>query len=622
MPKHRPVAYPAIEQLGLIGDRRTAALVAADGTMNFLCLPDYDGDLIFGALLDHQEGGFWTMGPARRLIGTQKYLDDSAILVTSWECGQGRLELTDLMAWPEQDRPAEKKGQHVVLRRLRCTAGRMPCCVRVYPRDNFRPADSRAETAGTASFKAGEHELVLWMNRGVSLNENKAETDFELGAGEEAWAVLATAGTKESWSVSRAREMLAETQSYWTHWFAKLNYDGPRWRTVQRSAMCIHLLTYAPVGSVVAASTTSLPERIGGDWNADYRLAWVRDASLSLMMLTQLGVDGDTRRYLDWLTTLKKPLQTIYGIRGERKLKQLNDKKHFGYRGSKPIRFGNHAYKQKQHDAAGYLIDCIKIYADEGDEWDPRYWDLVRGEADHIVKIWDKTGNSIWELSDQRYFVADKVMCWVGLDRALKLAEKLDETGDVDKWRATREAIHAEVLERGWSEKLKSFRQHYDADNVDSAVLLIPIMGFLPPDDPRVVSTVQCIEERLMIDNFVYRFDPEESPGVPQPPLPLGEFEGAFLPCTFWMANTYALMGKVDRAESILAQVERVAGANGLFAEAVDARSGTFRGNYPLLFSHTEYVRAVRAIDRARAGQVNAQAPVPEARRELDAAQA
>lgn len=590
------IAYPAIERHGVIGDRRTAALVAADGTMNWLCLPDYDGKIVLGALLDYEAGGHWKLGPVATLQGTQEYEGISAILKTRWESRNAHLELQDTMAWPEREDPQDRR--HVVLRRLRCRRGSVRCIESID--GAARKATNQGAENGTGK---GEADLTWWSSLPAPFTQ-EGTREFELRKGEEVWSVLAYGIDGSPWNVERARRIWDETREQWEKWAGRLSYFGPRRKRVRLSAMLVHLLSYAPAGSLVAAPTMSLPERIGGNRNYDYRYAWIRDASLSLAILSKLGSTEAARNYMDWLSgldsTTDSPLQIAYGIRGETNLEQKQLDRLSGYRGSRPVLEGNHAYNQHQIDALGYLNDCAYIYLKEGGEWRAEFWDLIKRTADFTAENWRRADNGIWELGEQRHYVSGKVMSWVALERAVRIAKATGQSGEfIERWEKTMEEIHGEVMERGWSDKTGAFRQHYDTDALDASVLLIPVMEFLPATHPRVRQTVERIYQGLSIDGMIYRFDPEQTP-VEEPVLPMGEFEGAFLPCTFWLATTYALAGEPDRAEAILRRCEQVAGSLGAFAEELDPRTDTFLGNTPLLFSQVEYIRAVSELAKAK----------------------
>jgi GH15 family glucan-1,4-alpha-glucosidase len=594
---HAPVPYGEIGHHGIVGDRRTAALIANDGTIDWLCWPDYDGPVTCGALLDSQKGGSCRFGPASPLIGTIDKESSTAVHTVVWKSASAEVVLDDVMAWPARDQQTAK-GRQAVIRRLRCVRGRARCEVNFSPALNFAPVDVTARSSREVGFAAGTSSARLWCDRPLHASDHRATAEFELAAGEEAWAVLSLRD-EEPWSAERAARVAAEARSYWDEWSKTLSYHGPHEAAVRRAGLLVHLLSYAPTGSLVAAPTTSLPERIGGDWNADYRCAWVRDASLSLTALAWLGNTHDCQHYLEWLSTLGSstdaPLQPLYGIRGE--LKMVPDERTdlHGYRGSQPVRFGNHAYKQQQLDAFGYLAECMHEYLLQEGSWEPEFWELLKRCADHVCANWRSPGNSVWELSVKQHYLSAKVMSWFTLDRAARVAKRLGKDEQVRRWQSGADQIKADVLEHGWSERLRAFRQRYEADNLDAAALLVPITNLVPPDDPRARSTVERVADRLTINDFVFRFDPLETPGMQQD-IPMAEFEGAFLPCTFWLAAAWAKQGKVDEAERILQSADALSPSLGLFAEGVDVRARKFLGNTPLLFSHVEYVRAVLAL--------------------------
>lgn len=596
------ITDPPIGLHGVIGDRRTAALVAADGTIDWLCLPDYDSPSIFGALLDAERGGFWRFGPASPTPGSQRYIHETAVLVTTWDMDTGQLELTDAMASPEDQRPAELVHRRMAIRRLRCLEGEGDCILTIRPRRDFEGDAEIALAPGGVVFRVGDAALELWLSASLTSVPGGAEARLHLCEGDEVWAVLSLSEALETWSVERARHQLDVVARYWREWMGGLTYTGPRSEWVRRSALTIHLLTYAPAGSVIAAPTTSLPERIGGGRNYDYRYSWVRDVSTALAKMSLLGETRTAQRFMDWLVGLgsatDSPLQIAYGIRGEIEVAESERTDLTGYRGSLPVRFGNRAAVQRQHDSLGFFVDCVLIYLQQGGDWRDEYWDLVRDAAEFTAASWQEPESGIWELPEVQHFVSGKVMAWVALDRAVTIAEQVGQTAAVERWRATMDAIHADVMERGWSDRLGAFRQSYDLDTLDASTLLISVFDFLPADHPRVVATIERIEEQLTIDGFVHRFVAGETPGHED--LPVGEFEGAFLPCTFWLAVAYVKAGRLEEAEAILDRAEAIAGPLGLFAEEVDVRTGTFLGNTPLVFSQVTYAKAVLEVAKAR----------------------
>jgi GH15 family glucan-1,4-alpha-glucosidase len=597
----RSIAYPAIERHGIIGDRRTAALVAADGTLDWLCLPDYDGDIIFGGLLDWAKGGLWRLGPMALQNGRQSYEKDSMVLQTEWQIGGHHLVLRDAMLWPEDRRAPEQDPCRVIVRSLKCVSGRGRCALDFHPGFNY--AETRQLTFGNhpsgISIQINGLSLRFWCSRQLEQDDSGLWCEVDLNEGEELWSVLEFAASGHGWTSESAREALEHTRDYWQGWSKAI--DSPI-SEIRRSAMIVHTLTYAPEGSVVAAATTSVPERIGGQWNADYRLSWVRDASLSLGMLERLGDWQETQRFLEWLhrqqSRFGRPLGVMYGIRGERRVGQKKIAAASGYRGSAPVRIGNRAYKQFQLGSLGFLTDCIWVYLEAGGKWRDDYWKLVRRCADYARKHWTEPDNGIWELPVRQHFVSSRVLSWVTLDRAIRISRKVKSDFDTSTWETELPKIHTDVMARGWSERLGAFRERYEAENLDAATLLISVFEFLPADHPRVLSTIEKISEFLTIDGYVYRFDPAKMTDLGV--FPLGQLEGAFLPCTFWLATAWAKAGHPEKAEEILKRVEEIAGPTGILAEAVDPRNDCFLGNTPLLFSHVEYVRAKMEIARAR----------------------
>lgn len=595
--------YPPINQHGVIGDRRTAAIVAADGTINWMCAPNYDGLPVFGSLLDMTKGGFWRFGPANPWTGEQSYVENSAALRTVWKTGSAALELCDVMLWPANERDSALESRRTVVRRLRCLEGSVTARFHLLPRLDFGKMPQMRSQPGGCAVHFGEQTFGLWTSFDITTKEGEAFGDLEMQQGDTAWAVFGLNETTTDWNIERAESLFDSAVNYWQDWVKGLQFPTGHLPAFVRSAVTVHLLAFAPAGSVVAAPTTSLPERIGGKANWDYRFAWVRDASLSLALLAMLGKSDEVRSYMDWLSglgsTTDAPLQVVYGIDGRLQIDQIKRSGVVGYRNSPPVHYGNHAYSQIQHDSLGYFADCSLVYLENGGEWREEYWQLVRRSANYTARTWQEPDYGIWELSQKMHWVSSKVMSWVVMERAIKIARKLGRAAEAEPWIPVRDQIHGEVLEKGWSEALNSFRQYYGAETLDGALLLIAVMEFLPADDPRVLATARRIERELTVNGFVHRFDPKATPGV-QSDEPMVYHEGAFFPTTFWLATTYAKAGLTDRAEAILANAEKLTGELGLFAEAVDAQSGMFLGNTPLLFSQVEYIRAKMELMKAK----------------------
>lgn len=573
-------------------------MVAADGTIDWFCAPDFDCAPVFGALLDPEHGGHFRVGPKDARFGRQHYLKNSALLVTTWPA-EG-IEITDVMACPDDDRSAEARGMRIIIRRLRA-ASRTSACLDLRPCRNFlEPPESCGETG----FQFADGTFGLWTSFPMKAGNERIYAEFPLDAGDQHWVVAGWNLDPSDWSIKKAAEAFASAQEYWSEWCKglQIKHGGDRTSALRRSAITVQLLSSTRHDSALAALTTSLPERIGGDRNYDYRCAWVRDASLSLAMLARMGKTDEVQCYLDWLCGLKSetecPLQVCYRLDGSTVCDQEEIPGVRGYRDSSPVHRGNRAVKQVQYGSLGFLLDCIRIYLEEGGKWEERFWRLIRRVAFHVCTHWQKEDNGIWELVEKADYVASRVMCWVVLQRAARIARNMGRVNEAAQWLKTSHEIHAEVMEKGWCESKRAFRQRYGSDALDASALVIPLMEFLPIGHPRVVGTLEALERELVIDGLLHRFNPKET--LRDASLSIGDFEGAFLPCVFWHAHVLAKMGRCEESEAILSRCENIAGEVGLFAEEIDVKSRSFLGNTPLLFAHVEYVRAVVELNKAR----------------------
>jgi GH15 family glucan-1,4-alpha-glucosidase len=607
--ENRPISFPPIHNHGVIGDRRTGALVAADGTLNWFCVPNFDGNPIFGALLDPERGGFCRFGPLQVSLGRQRYLPETAAVETSWPAlppDGGELDLTDVMAWPADERAKSVVNHRVILRRFNAR-GAAIVRFEARPRWNFSelPLEVHSISNG-AVFRFAVGALGVCTSFPVEIQGGALISDLSVNPGDELWAMIGWDAQADEWTRERAMGVFDASLKYWRDWSAGLTIDPDDLRSakLRRTAITAHLLSHAEHDATTAALTTSLPERIGGNRNYDYRFAWVRDASLSLALLARVGKVEEVQNYLDWLCRLDSdtdaPLQVCYRLDGDTQLEQQELSGVRGYEDSRPVQYGNHAARQRQLGSLAFFADCARIYVENGGKWQEHHWQLLRRAANYIQAHWQLAESGIWELSVQAHYVAGRVMSWVVLERAAQIARITGhgEEEEIAGWTATAQTIHAEVMEKGWSKKQNSFVQRYDSEALDAAALLIPLMEFLPADHPQVMGTLAAIERALFINGFVCRFDPAATLGGDQ--LPLGEFEGAFLPTTFWFAHALAKAGRADDAEAILKRCEAVAGELGLFAEEVDPHRRIFLGNTPLLFAHVEYFRAVREVAAAR----------------------
>ncbi len=596
--------FPAIQDLGVIGDRRTAALVDRRGAIVWCCLPDFASPTAFGALLDPERGGYWRISPgdAPELSSHQDYDGETAVLRTRWTTPHGELERADVMLDPQDDRTDGVAGQRTILRRARCRGGPVSVSFDVAMRWDFKAIDAPQPCPDGWRTMLPTGPVCIWASFKLEPHDTRLRAELQMGDGEEAWMVLTFGPVGVDWSIDRARAAFAAASDYWRGRAADLTYTGDFPEEVRRSALTIHLLTYAPTGSLVAAPTMSLPERMGGDRNYDYRYAWVRDVSLGLALIAMLGNLPAAERFMDWLgsleTSTSEPLQVLYQIDGGLDVNQRERTDIAGYRGSRPVLEGNHAYNQLQIDSLGYLADCAEVYLQQGGVWKPAYGALIQRIADYTAENWREPSNGIWELSEREHYVVGKVMSWVTLDRAIKIAARTETGGNTEAWRKAKDEIHEEVMSQGWCPSRQAFRQRYGSDALDASSLLISLMGFLGPRDPHVLSNLDAITEHLSVDGLVYRFDPRElSRPVARSPQ---DFEGAFLPCTFWLASARAMAGEPEFAEAIVRQVLQSTPATHLFAEELDPLTGDFLGNMPQLFSHAEFVRAALEISKAR----------------------
>lgn len=594
------VSYAPVEKHGVIGDRRTAALVAADGTIDWCCMPRYDSPPIFGAVLDARRGGFWRLGPDEQLLGEQQGYEDTGVLTTRWETPAFVLEATDAMLWPEDVRAHEAEPRRVIVRRLKCLRGTARCAHLLAPRRAFEAAGRfRAVPEGLVC-ELGDHTLGVWSTLPLLLADGEAHASFDLDAGEEMWAVLALDETP-AWTVAKARAALEGVVGYWHGYLAGLTLPRLYEQPLRRSAVALHLLSYAPTGAFVAAPTTSLPERPQGDLNWDYRYCWIRDGALSASALLALGDLRAAERFWDFLawrdTCVDAPLQVVYRVDGDTGLSEECRDDLAGYRGARPVRFGNRAVGQRQLGSLGYPLDLLWHYVQAGGTLKAEHWQMARRCADYLAAHWTLPDNGIWELPGNQPYVASKAMAWVGLDRACRLAERQGARSLARPWRQAMDEIQQAVRMYGFDARRGTFTQRFCAPALDAALLLLPIMGFVEPGSPEAVGTREAVRRTLTRDDLTWRFVAAEMPDMPK--LGLQAYEGAFLPCTFWLAHAYALAGCEREAEGILERVLATAGPLGFFAE--EATPGRFRGNTPLLFSHAAFVQAVLALVSRRA---------------------
>ncbi len=596
-----PMRYEPLRDYGLIGDMRSAALVSRRGSIDWCCLPRFDSPSVFARILDHQHGGYWSVAPSRPSDSAQRYEEGTQILVTTFRGPGGTLELTDLM--PVASTRPGAHDHREIHRRLEVTEGEVEIEVRFRPGFDYGRRSTRYSVRRHGLLASDDEHGRLALSGIAGEEWSVAESDGEarallrLRAGDRRLLVLRH-DDDEVWPIVDygADRALLTTRSFWRRWASGIRYEGPHRALVERSALLLKALVYAPTGAVVAAPTTSLPEAVGGGRNWDYRFSWLRDSAYGLFALHALGKYEELESYMAFLKKVARhrtgDLQVLFGVEGERELPEEELDHLEGYRRSRPVRTGNGAARQLQLDIYGEVLDAVHIWRKRGPITEG-LWELCCHLADEIAATWRRPDRSIWEVrGPPRHFVFSKVMCWVGLDRAIRAARELGLPGNVNGWRRERDAIRREVLGRGWNAARGTFVQHYDTDRVDASGLFIPLVRFLPADDSRVRATVARIQTDLGHDSgLLYRY---------RGPDGLDGQEGAFWMNSFNLVQALALQGNVARAEELFERAVSHAGPLGLFSEQVDPATGEMLGNYPQALTHIGIINAAHVLERAR----------------------
>jgi GH15 family glucan-1,4-alpha-glucosidase len=611
------VPYQPIENYGLIGNLRTAALVGMDGSIDWLCLPRFDSPSVFAALLDDQKGGrFRIAPPGEGFRRKQHYWPNTNVLVTRFLHPGGTGEVVDYMPVGGAGGPPADQ----LVRRARVVNGRMPFRLECRPGfDYARAGHDTSVTGHVARFDGPGLSLGLAASAALRRDGDGAVADFILGEGESATFVLRLLDPGDDAShcpgTGEAEERFRETVTYWQRWLSHCTYQG-RWREgVQRSALALKLMTYEPTGALVAAPTTSLPEDVGGVRNWDYRYTWLRDASFTLYALMRLGFTEEAARFMDWLAArwhenqshCDGPLQLMYGIDGRAELAEQELPHLEGYRGSRPVRVGNGAHGQLQLDIYGALMDAAYLFNKYGSPVGYDSWGRLRRLVDWVGDNWGRADEGIWEVrGGRRHHVYSRLMCWVALDRGLRLADKRSFPADRARWLRVRDEIYEEVMQKGWDPQRRAFVQAYGSPALDSSNLLMPLVFFVAPNDPRMLATVDAVRKPLdqgglAAGGLAYRYDPREAPdGLPGA-------EGTFNMCSFWLVEALTRAGRTDPrrlAEARLLFEEMLGYANhlGLYAEQTGP-SGEALGNFPQAFTHLALISAAFNLDRTLGGR-------------------
>jgi GH15 family glucan-1,4-alpha-glucosidase len=594
-----------IEDYALLGDMHSAALIGRDGSADWLCVPRFDSPACFAALLGDERNGQWLLAPVasrvpggRRHEPSRQYRDGTLILETEWRTVGGTVRVIDFMPPGDGEAPT-------LVRIVEGVKGavEMECVFRVrFGYGRIVPWVRRIEHAVVAV--AGPDSM--WLRTPVKLtgHDMAHEASFTVRAGQRVPFALAwTPSHAGAPPEINADEALSQTTSFWAGWTAQCTYHGEYRDAVIRSLITLKALTYAPTGGIVAAPTTSLPEDIGGVRNWDYRYCWLRDATITLEALLRTGYLSEASAWREWLGRAiagdPSDVQIMYGVAGERRLDEWVADWLPGYEGSAPVRIGNAAVGQRQLDVYGEVIDAMTLGRQAGLRFDKHTWSLVRALLRFLEKNWDQPDEGIWEVrGPRRHFVHSKVMAWVAFDRATRAAE-LGAPGAEIHWRAARDRIHAEVCDQGYDAQRGTFTQYYGSTELDAAVLLIPEVGFLPPDDPRVVSTVRTIQRELVRDGLVLRYTqpPAAAQGSQADVDGLAGGEGAFLACSFWLVNALHMIGEYDEAVELFERLLALRNDVGLLSEEYDPRYGRLVGNMPQAFSHMPLIQSALNLD-------------------------
>ncbi len=587
---HQPLR---IEDYALIGNCETAALVGRNGSVDWLCLPRFDSTSCFAALLGNEEHGRWLIAPVDEAKSSRQYVANTLVLQTEFETATGRVRITDFMA--------RRDGATDLARRVTGLRGHVAMHSELCVRLDYGvvvPWVSRMED-GRIKYVAGPDRLILQSAVPVMNEDMRSRSEFSIAEGETMDFVLGWSNSfVDAPPPTSLEDMLATVTAGWERWASRFEGVGMWSAVVGRSLLTLKALTHYQTGGIVAAPTTSLPEQIGGARNWDYRYCWLRDATLTLYALMESNFVEEAAAWQGWLLRAvagdPAQLQIMYGVAGERRLDEWEVPWLPGYEGSAPVRIGNAASGQVQLDVYGEVMDAMYFARQKGLTKTDEVWGVQRAMIDHLSQIWDQPDDGIWEVrGGRKNFTHSKIMAWVAVDRAVRTAEEFGLEGRIEEWKALAATIHAQVCAQGFDTELNSFVQYYGAKTVDASLLLAALVGFLPPEDPRIIGTVAAVERELLSDGFVLRYRTVGDLDG----LPAGE--GAFLACSFWLADNYVLLGRLDDARALFERLIGLANDVGLLAEEYDPKARRQVGNFPQAFSHIALINTAFNLARA-----------------------
>ena len=611
-----PSPFPPIADYAFLSDCHTGALVAPDGTIDWLCVPRFDAPSVFGTLLDRQAGGF-RLGPFGINVPSARiYEPGTNILLTTWKTPTGWVIVRDALilgprrgedtVTPHTRPPTDEDAGHVLIRVAMCIEGEAEMeltCEPVFDYGRVPAQWSVPDGGHTADASGAEVTVRLQTDLAVGIEGDRVRGRHVLQQGEQLWCSLSWAeGLASPETIDDANAQLAATARFWRDWLARARVPDHRWReAIQRSALTIKGLTYMPTGATVAALTTSLPETPGGERNWDYRYTWLRDSTFTLQALHYLNLDWEAEEFMQFVADLEPnddgALQIMYGIDGRRDLSESTRDDLTGYAGAHPVRVGNGAFDQRQNDVFGAALDSILLHTRRSQRLPRRLWPVVQAQAECAIKVWGNPDQGIWEARGApKHYVSSKLMCWVAMDRAAQLAAMRGDSDLESAWRVTADEISEDILTRGVTAD-GVLRQHYETDALDASNLLAAIFGFLPASDERLRASVLAIAEDLTEDGFVLRYRTDETDDG------LSGKEGSFLICSFWLVSGLAVIGEQQRARDLMEKLLRVASPLGLYAEEYDTSTGRHLGNFPQAFSHLALIEAAGRIILAERSQ-------------------